>query len=219
MKFFRLPAEIKALAFDMDLTLYTNHEYAQFQIDSLIEKLGEIQGLPFDEMKRETEDIRAKLSKKGKIPSFSQILKSYGISTEKIAGWRNDFLEPERFIKKDLRLKETLKKLSENYFLGLVTNNPVLVALKTLAALGVEEYFPSIVGLDTCLTSKPHKKPYKKFLELSSCAVETCVSIGDRYDVDLDIPLKMGMGGILVDGVEDVYKLPDIFLTGGNYGI
>ena len=219
MKFFQMPAEIKALAFDMDLTLYTNHEYAQYQIDILIEKLSEMQGLSFEEMKNEVDGIRVKLSKNRKIPSFSKILNSYGINTEKIAGWRNELLEPERFIKKDFRLKETLKKLSETYFLGLVTNNPVLVALKTLAALGVEEYFPIIVGLDTCLASKPHKKPYKKFLELSSCAVETCVSIGDRYDVDLDIPLKMGMGGILVDGVEDVYKLQDILLKGGNYGL
>ena len=219
MKFFNLPAVIKALAFDMDLTLYTNHDYAKYQIDILVQKLGEMQGLSFDDMKREVEESRVRLSKNRKALSFSKILNSYGINTEKIASWRNELLEPERFIQKDFRLKETLNKLSETYFLGLVTNNPVLVALKTLKALGVEEYFPIIVGLDTCLTSKPHKKPYKKFLELSSCAVETCVSIGDRYDVDLDIPIKMGMGGILVDDVEDVYKLPGILITGGNNGI
>ncbi|GHU60966.1 hypothetical protein FACS189445_2140 [Spirochaetia bacterium] len=37
-----------------------------------------------------------------------------------------------------------------------------------------------------------------------------CVSIGDRYDIDLLLPLELGMGGILVDGVEDVYKVPGI---------
>ena len=49
-----------------------------------------------------------------------------------------------------------------------------------------------------------------KFCELSHCPPETCVSIGDRYDIDLDIPLKLGMGAILVDGVEDVCELPGV---------
>ena len=219
MKVFHLPAEIKALVFDMDLTLYTNHEYAQYQTDSLIEKLGRLKGLSFDEMKSSVDDTRRAHSCNGKLLSFSKTLNSYGISTEEIAAWRNETFEPERFIKEDPELKEALGKLTENYFLGLVTNNPVLVAIKTLAVLGIAEYFPVIVGLDTCMTAKPHEKPYIKFLELSSCAGETCVSIGDRYEVDLEIPLKMGMGGILVDGVEDVYKLPEILLKGGNNGI
>jgi phosphoglycolate phosphatase/putative hydrolase of the HAD superfamily len=221
MKVYHLPAEIRALIFDMDLTLYTDHEYAQYQIDSLVRRLGEIKNRSFDEMKSavdETSRTRT-LSNNGKKPNFSSILNSYGVSTEEIVLWRNEILEPEHFIKEDLRLKETLEKLSGNYFLGLVTNNPVLVALKTITALGVAEYFPIIVGLDTCMISKPDEKPFLKFLELSKTASETCVSIGDRFDVDLDIPLKMGMGAILVDGVEDVYELPGIFLKGENYGI
>jgi phosphoglycolate phosphatase/putative hydrolase of the HAD superfamily len=32
--------------------------------------------------------------------------------------------------------------------------------------------------------------------------------VGDRYDIDIALPLELGMGGILVDGVEDVYRLP-----------
>jgi len=74
----------------------------------------------------------------------------------------------------------------------------------------VGELLPIIIGLDTCMTAKPHKIPFIKFSELSSCPPETCVSIGDRYDIDLDLPLEMGMGGILVDGVEDVYELPGL---------
>ena len=218
MKVFRLPAQIKALVFDMDLTLYSNPEYGQYQIDSLVEKLGVIRGLSFDEMNLEVESERKawELSHNGKKPSLSNILMNYGISMEENIRWRQEIYEPERFINEDKLLRETLEKLSHFFVLGIVTNNPVLVALKTLAALGVGEHFPFIVGLDTCMTAKPHKKPFLKFSELSGCPSETCVSIGDRYDIDLDIPLEMGMGGILVDGVEDVYRLPGIFSEKGN---
>ena len=58
------------------------------------------------------------------------------------------------------------------------------------------------------MCSKPDKRPFIKFLEISRCLPETCVSIGDRYEIDLESPLELGMGGILVDGVEDVYALP-----------
>ncbi|WP_318662261.1 HAD hydrolase-like protein [Treponema sp.] len=37
-----------------------------------------------------------------------------------------------------------------------------------------------------------------------------CLSVGDRYDIDLSLALEMGMGAVLVSGVEDVYELPDL---------
>ena len=32
-------------------------------------------------------------------------------------------------------------------------------------------------------------------------------NVGDRYDMDIKLPLEMGMGGILVNGVEEVYQI------------
>lgn len=212
MKVYYLPEKIHALIFDMDLTLYTNPEYGQYQIDSLVEKLGTVRGKSFEEMNREVEDVRKTwaLSHNGKKPSLSNIFSSYGISMEQNIRWREGIYQPEKFLKEDLRLRKTLEELSRSYILGVVTNNPVLIAHKTLAALGVGEYLPLIVGLDTCMISKPHKKPFMKFSEIASCPPGTCVSIGDRYEIDLDLPLEMGMGGILVSGVEDVYELPGV---------
>jgi len=212
MKICHLPACVRALIFDMDLTLYTNPEYGQYQVDCLVERLGRLRGLSFDAMNREIEDARRLWARThdGKKPSLSNILLSYGISMEENIRWREETCEPAEFLREDTRLKNTLEELSRLYIMGVVTNNPSLVARKTLAALGVEKLLPIVVGLDTCKVAKPHKMPFMKFSELSACPPETCVSIGDRYDIDLDLPLQMGMGGILVDGVEDVYELPEI---------
>jgi len=212
MKIFRLPDTIRALAFDMDLTMYSNSEYGRYQIDKLVEKLGQSMGLPFEEMNREVEEKRKAwaLSHGGRASGLTTILSSYGIGMEEIVRWREELFEPKLFIKEDRRLRTVLGNLSDRFTLGIVTNNPVLVARKTLAALGAEAYFPLIIGLDTCMIAKPHKAPFEKFSEVSHCPPETCVSIGDRYDIDLEIPLQMGMGGILVNGVEDVYCLPEL---------
>jgi len=210
MKIFKLPPETRALIFDMDLTLYTHPAYGQYQIDCLVERLGTLRGLSFDAMNREIENTRNAwaLSHGGKQLAFSNILVSYGISMEENIRWREESYEPGNFIKEDKRLRETLGELSASYTLGVVTNNPVLVASKTLAALGVQERFPILIGLDTCMRAKPHKAPFMEFSERSGCPPETCLSIGDRYDIDLATPLELGMGAILVDGVEDVYGLP-----------
>jgi phosphoglycolate phosphatase/putative hydrolase of the HAD superfamily len=221
MKVFYLPEKMRALVFDMDLTLYTNDKYGQYQADKLVEKLGQLRGLSFEEMNREVEEKHKawSASHEGKKSSLSNILRGYGIGIEEIISWRKELLEPELFVKEDEKLKVVLEELSNSYTLGVVTNNPVLIARKTLAALGVEACFPFVIGVDTCMTAKPHKAPFEKFSEISLCPPETCVSVGDRYDIDLDIPLQMGMGGILVTGVEDVYCLPELLTKGSNHGV
>jgi phosphoglycolate phosphatase/putative hydrolase of the HAD superfamily len=130
--------------------------------------------------------------------------------------WREETYEPARFLGEDKRLKETLRELSARYTLGVVTNNPVRVARKTLAVLGVDDCFGALVGLDTCMTAKPGPPPFVKITEFLGRKAETCVSIGDRYDIDLALPMELGMGGILVDGVEDVYRLPEVLGTRGK---
>ena len=73
--------------------------------------------------------------------------------------------------------------------------------------IGVSEFFPEIVGLDTCLKSKPAMEPFEKACELTNTPPQECIAIGDRYDMDIALPLQMGMGGILVTGVEEVYEI------------
>ena len=219
MKVYCLPSKIQALVFDMDLTLYSNAEYGEFQIDSMVERLGIFLGLSFKEMKSRIDKARKDwaLSSGGKKQSLSNIIQSYGISMEEMVHWREELFEPKKFLVEDSRLERTLAELARSFALGVVSNNPVLIIRKTLKALGVEKCFPFIVGLDTCMVSKPHELPFRKFSEISKLPLETCVSIGDRFDIDLGIPLSMGMGGILVDGVEDVYNLPDLLIKGEAY--
>ncbi|MDR2079244.1 MAG: HAD family hydrolase [Treponema sp.] len=212
MKRYNLPARVSALIFDMDGTLYTHDEYLRFQIDSPIERLARVRGLSFEKMKEEIAGYRRRWAEThgGKQVSLGHLFKEcFGISIEESIRWREELYEPARYLKPDPKLRDTLISLSAPLTLAVLTNNPVLVARKTLACLGVEDLFPVIVGLDTCGVSKPHEKPLRKVVELCGVPMEASVSVGDRYDIDLALPLELGMGGILVDGVEDVYKLKE----------
>ncbi|MDR1373960.1 MAG: HAD family hydrolase [Treponema sp.] len=218
MKIYKLPEKISALVFDMDLTLYTSLEYGKAQNDGLVGRLGEVLGKSFEETDKEVNEYRRSFSAShgGEKPSLTSVLLNYGISMTDNVRWREEICEPVRFIGEDKKLAETLRELSTFYALGVVTNNPVLVARKTLTVLGVEDYFGALVGLDTCMAAKPGRLPFIKITGLLGCGAETCVSIGDRYDIDLALPIELGMGGILVDGVEDVYRLPEVLGTRGK---
>ena len=215
MKIFRLPlrGEKTACLFDMDCTLYTHEQYARSQIDLPIERLAKIQGKTFEQMNDEISVFRKKWAEShdGKAVSLGNILLSYGISIEEIIRWREELYQPEKYLAEDKKLRSALQRLSGSFSLAVVTNNPVSVAARTFTVLGVHDILDKIVGLDTCRLSKPNEAILNKAAQLCGVENRQCVSIGDRYDIDIALPLELGMGGILVDGVEDVYNLPEIF--------
>ena len=173
-----------------------------------------------DEARRMVADYRKKFAAEheGSKVSLGNTLLAFGVPIEQSVQWRRELLEPADFLGRDEKLIESLKILQAKYQLICVTNNPVLPARKTLDAIGVSDFFPEIVGLDTCFKSKPALGPFQTAVERlskSACAsgrgsisAENIVAVGDRYDMDIKLPLEMGMGGILVSGVEEVYQIP-----------
>ena len=215
MKIYKIPSDLRAFIFDIDSTLYTNASYAFEQVDCQVRQFAKERGITADEARRMVADYRKKFAAEheGSKVSLGNTLLAFGVPIEQSVQWRRELLEPADFLGRDEQLIETLKNLQSKYQLICVTNNPVLPARKTLEAIGISDFFPEIVGLDTCLKSKPALEPFKtavEWLSKSSEAgvkAENCLAIGDRYDMDIKLPLEMGMGGILVSGVEEVYQI------------
>ena len=212
MKVFRLPGRCAAIIFDMDSTLYTHPEYARSQIDLPIAKLARLRGKTFDEMNEVIAQYRKDWARDhdGQQISLGNIFVAFGVSVGETVWWREELYQPEQYLAKDVQLRCALEQLAARFVLSVVTNNPVSVAARTLCVLGVQDLFRGVVGLDTCGVSKPHEEPFKRAAVLCGTVPESCVAVGDRYDIDIAFPLELGMGGILVDGVEDVYRLPDV---------
>ena len=209
MKTYNLPCNPKTLIFDIDSTLYTNSAYAFEQVDCQVRQFARDRGISADEARHMVADYRKKFAaaNNGKKISLGNTLLAFGIPIAQSVEWRKTLMEPADFLTRDERLIETLCQLSKSFNLICVTNNPVFTARKTLDAIGISEFFPQIVGLDTCLKSKPALEPFQKACELTQTRPNQCIAIGDRYDMDIALPLEMGMGGILVTGVEEVYEI------------
>lgn len=211
MKIYKIPENLKTIIFDIDSTLYTNEKYAFEQVDVQLRHFAKLQNKPVSEIRKMIENFRTEYTKKnGKKISLGNTLTHFGVPIEESIKWRETLLEPKNFLDRDEKLIQVLTELSKKYKMICVTNNPVLPAFKTLAAIGIEKLIPEIIGLDTCHKSKPSKEVLTLAAERTSAKLVECLSVGDRYDIDLSLALEMGMGGILVSGVEDVYKFTEI---------
>lgn len=212
MKIYKIPENLKTIIFDIDSTLYTNEEYAVEQVDIQLRHFAKLRNTTPDNIRQMIKDFRDEYSRThdGKKISLGNTLTHFGVSIEDSINWRETLLEPKLFLPRDKKLIEVLTQLKTKYNLICVTNNPVLPAFKTLEAIGIEKLIPDIIGLDTCHKSKPDPEILLLAAEKTNASPKECLSVGDRYDIDLRLAMELGMGGILVDGVEDVYKFNEI---------
>lgn len=212
MQTFNIPEKVNAIIFDIDSTLYTNEAYAFEQIDVQVRHYAEIKNITPKVARGNVAEYRSMWSKthNGEKISLAKTLQAFGISTEESIQWRKDLIHPENFLKEDIALRYQLEDIQKKCKTICVTNNPVITARKTLEVIGISDIFPTIIGLDTCGVSKPNEKPFLLALQNLNEKPEHCVSVGDRYDIDIAVPLKLGMGGILVKNSADIGQVKKI---------
>jgi HAD superfamily hydrolase (TIGR01549 family) len=214
MQVYHIPKQCEVLLFDIDMTLYYNPEYFRSQIENQIRLLSQEWFWSFEKTEEKIEAFRQQwLEEKGEKLSFGNtLLYGFGVPISRSVELRDQCITPEDYLKSDPRLKKVLKELHKRYRLVALTNNTSRVGLRTLEVLGVSDLFELVIGLDMTGHSKPHPAVYDYVLEKVKAAPGLITSIGDRYQVDLKKPLDLGMGGVLVNGMEDVYKLPQLLL-------
>ncbi|MBO7613398.1 MAG: HAD family hydrolase, partial [Treponema sp.] len=184
MKIYKIPENLKAFIFDIDSTLYTSKAYAFEQVGCQVRQFAKDRGITADEARRMVADYRKKFAAEhnGSKVSLGNTLLAFGVPIEQSVKWRRELLEPADFLGRDDKLIDTLKTLQAKYNLICVTNNPVLPARKTLEAIGVSDFFPEIVGLDTCFKSKPALEPFQTAIDRlgNEIMAENCLAVGDR---------------------------------------
>ena len=174
MKICRLPEKIKTIIFDIDSTLYTNDAYVSHQSEVQLRRFAKVRGISEEKARTMFDDYRSEWSKThgGKKISECNTLAALGIPIETSVAWRNELIEPERFLSRDKKLFEVLQALKESYALLCVTNNPANVGRKTLSALGVENCIAYVIGLDTFGKSKPAREPFEEAARRTDAAIE-----------------------------------------------
>ena len=211
MKIYRIPTSVTTLIFDIDNTLYRDDHYCDLQVELLVGRFAREMNLSMDSARKliaQRKELHANTTG-GNATSTGNIMLELGVTIAENARWRDELFEPERHLTKDQGTIDALRVLSARYRVAAVTNNTYSIGRRTLSHLGLVSFFSVIVGLDTCYVSKPAVEPYQEALSRLSSSPDQAVSIGDRYSVDMEVPLAMGMGGVLVEKLDDLYCLPE----------
>ncbi len=217
----RIGERLQGVLFDIDRTLYDDDEYAHGQITALIARFArQFDEEPASAHRRIKEWQRTwSETNAGARQSLGNTFASLGVPIETSVRWREAIIEPEKHLQHDQRLRRAMELIrtrgsrpdAPRLPLVVVTNNPVSTGMRSLAALGVDDLVDKVVGLDTTMRSKPDAAPFRAALDRVGCDAASVVCVGDRYDVDIAPALALGIGGVLVDGVTDVYQLPALF--------
>jgi FMN phosphatase YigB (HAD superfamily) len=216
MKTYGSISALRGLLFDIDGTLYDSRAYLDSQRQVLVEQLAMELGRSYDDIRTEVRETQNRMEDaSGERPTLANTFREFGIGIRKSAEWRSKLMNPERYLDRDPKLNDTLAKLSERMVLVALTNNPSDIALRTLRCLGVAEHFTDIVGIDDTFASKPDLAPFRMALQLARHPANQVAVVGDRYDADIAPALELGMAGVLVDGVKDVYLLPEFLSRTG----
>jgi len=213
MQVFAIPELPKGLIFDMDNTLYTNKAYSLHQEEVLVARLAQEKRWSVESTQEAVDAVRGEHKAKfGQNPSLCSSFETLGIPVDLSIRWRNQYIRPEDYLKKDSCLEAALKELKENYCLSIISNNPRPIIRRTLACLGLsEDLFVSLIGLDSTGLSKPAPEAFIMAQQHLGLPAASIVSLGDRYAIDLEPALSLGMGGILIEHVEEILDLPDFF--------
>lgn len=212
MELFSIPKTFSAFIFDIDNTIYRNLGYTKHQEDILIERLASELHQTMHVMTLAVHKYRDEqaLLNNGHKPSLGNTFVHFGIPIEQSVKWREQLLQPEKYLKEDGKLKELFSRWPVDKKLVFVTNNPSKIGQRTLSVLGIGDMGFNIIGLDHSKASKPNDVAFQLALDYLEQPAAEVISIGDRYAVDLDPFIKMGGGAVLVESMEDVYNLPEL---------
>ncbi|HEC78549.1 MAG TPA: HAD family hydrolase [candidate division WOR-3 bacterium] len=199
---------IKAVIFDLDGTLYQSTVIREKFAEAAYLTLSRFQKITLADARKLIETRRDELGKKtGAGVPYTLVLKSFGVPIEFWHRENINYFDPRKYLSRDKRLIESLVRLKEQYKLAVLTNNNLVQSERTLEALGITNLFCRIFTYNTYKLLKPDITFFKKAAEDLQVIPGECLFVGDRYDVDLEPALSLGMKIRHVKGPEDIYSL------------
>ena len=204
-------AGIKTLVFDLDGTLYVCHELACEIKNGASRYIASLKGVNIDDAWLLLEKTKKRLSlSSGLDATLSQACLELGGDLKHMHHQFAEEINPELFLKKDVGLVNLLQELEDQFELHIYTNNNRVLTDKILKSLGVSSLFQKVFTIESFWCPKPDPSALENLYTLIGRVPAECLFVGDRYDVDLRLPAKMGSAVFLSKNVQELKVLPKL---------
>ena len=197
---------IKAVIFDLDDTLISEHEYIRSGFKVVAKVLSEKYQLLQEDVFLQLMNLFQESPKN----VFNRILDFYHIDytteeiKELIAVYRHHL--PNISLYEDAKF--ILNELSEKSLkLGIITDGYQVTQRNKLLSLGIDAYFDSIIVTDELGREfwKPHARPYELIKAQLDVEFNEMIYIGDNVSKDFVTAKKLGIKTIHIKRDEGVY--------------
>ena len=190
--------KIEAIFFDTADTLYHNPTMEAAYPDKLTGLLMVARHITHDEaealLKATTQKLKATTKHVTKVRAMAELGFSRAQVHEQICK-----VDPREFLVADPKLEVMMRRLSQNYSLGIISNFKRTHILEILSALGLPAaLFPLLVTEDIVTEIKPDHEPFLKAIELSGYEANRCLYVGDSPTKDMQPAKEVGMSTVLV---------------------
>jgi putative hydrolase of the HAD superfamily len=201
-------ADVKALIFDLDGTLYVSSDLGKAINLSACEYLAELKGVEVAVAECLIRETKQRLSAaSGLDTTLSRACMELGVDIRELHRRFAEEIDPFRYLRVDGRVVELLKILRERYEFYIYTNNNRSLSERVMAAIGVAGMFRKVFTIEDSWRPKPDRRTLEEILAGIGACPEECLFVGDRYDIDLRLPAAMGCAVFLATTPEELLNL------------
>ncbi len=206
---------VRAVAFDLDDTLYPEIEFVRSGFSAVSEWLERRVKCPFDPLVRMHELFETE----HRPHIFNEVLRELGIANR--PEWVVQMVECYRTHKPRIHLftdaESTFMRWSGQYRLGLISDGPLASQKGKIQALGLARRLDHIILTDTWGRDfwKPHPRAYLDLQSHWGCDKSSCVYIGDNIAKDFLAPGQLGWQTVQVIRAGNVHQHENQPVGGG----
>lgn len=191
---------IKLIIFDIDGTLYFSREYEAELGKTIVNLIGEILGISFEEAKRLLE-----AEKKSSLTVSSSITR-LGIDRRQFYSQLAEKIDPSKFITPEYAIAKKIRILrAKGLKVAAHTNSGTQLAKKVLNAIGLQPEDFDIVLTSDEAEPKPDPAGYVLITNKLGVAPDEAIYVGDRAIVELKTAKMLGMTTILIGNRKSIW--------------
>jgi putative hydrolase of the HAD superfamily len=199
---------IRAVVFDLDGTLYTSPRFAERIYEVAVARVASGRGLPPLQARRLMEEARQQLEEiNDELPTLTLTCQELGVDPRELHRAFEEELHPEYYIDYDPVLVALLESLAHVCPMYVYTNNNLYLSRKILALLGVNNLFAGVFTIELSWLPKPSPEGVRMVLERVEEPPESILFVGDREEIDLRVPARMGCPTLQVQDVADLLQI------------
>jgi putative hydrolase of the HAD superfamily len=196
---------LRAIVFDLDGTLYQDDRLGEQVHQSACSYVGLLKGITPAQAEIALREARS--CQIGSGGTLSRAVVALGGDLKELHRRFNLDVHPEELLRPDPRVLEMLGKLAERFELYLYTNNNLPLSGRIMGQLGISGFFRRVFTIEDSWRPKPDLVVLQGILDTIGRKPGETMFVGDRFEVDLQLPATLGCAILETRTVEELLSL------------